>query len=103
MAREWNEKASGTNATATATHAASTVRRHRIKGASASYSAALSTPKLVQVKDGTTVVLEDYVTERWELPGTIVGSPGNAVSIVLAASGTAGVVGKVNMNGETTV
>lgn len=94
-------KDSQDNAIATATAAAGTNQsRYFITGVDASYSVA-STSGLLQLKDGTTVVHEQYVHGALELsfPSAIIGSKNTAFSAVLAASGTATQLGKVNLRG----
>lgn len=102
-AASWMAKDSQTNATATATQAAVAGSTHYVCGVSASFSAAVAGPILLQIKDGTTVVWENYVTTTnapfifaHPLPMTA----GNAANAVLAAGGAA-IVGKVNMSGFT--
>lgn len=98
----WVVSASQDNALASATKAADDVgRSHYITGVYASYSAAKT--GLLQVKVGSTVVFEHYVVNseaiNFEIP--IQCAPGQAVSAELAASGTAGQIGKVNLTGFT--
>lgn len=99
----WIEKASADNALATATHAAASGKRHYLTGVWAAYSTAPAGEKLLQLKDGTTVIFESYVkaAEQIPFPNPIEIARGNAVSAELAASGTAGVLGKVNITGFT--
>jgi len=86
----WNEKTDGTNAGATATHAAATAERHHILWATF-YTDADS---ILQIKDGTTVVWETKIdvsvegfTRHITFPeGCLVGTRGNAVSAVVASS-----------------
>lgn len=98
----WQETDSQDNAAATATHAAETGKRHVITAVSASFSA--SSTKLLQIKDDTTVIWEAYVEnhEHLTFPTGLLATAGNAVSAVLAASGGAGTIGKVNIAGYTT-
>lgn len=97
----WIETDSQDNAAATAAHAAATGKQHIIYGVSASFSATAT--KLLQIKDGSTVVWEGYVYDKTDLtfPQGIAATQGNAVSAVLAASGAGGTIGKVNLHGET--
>lgn len=99
--RGWVEKDSKDNAAATATRAAETGKIHYITGVFASYSAAKTL--LLQIKDGSTVIAEQYVvnSEAITFPTPIRATKGNAVSAVLAASGTDGTIGKVNLTGFT--
>lgn len=91
--------ASQDNALATATQAAVTDKRHVITHISGAYSVALI--GLIQVKDATTVIWESYVHNQLDVALEIEGTKGNAVSVELAASGTGGQLGKVNIAGYT--
>jgi hypothetical protein len=94
-------KDSQDNALATATASAGQNQsRYYITGVDASYSVA-STSGLLQLKDGATVVYEQYVHGSAEIPfpSAIIGAKNTAFSAVLAASGTAGQTGKVNLRG----
>ena len=95
----WVENDGQTNAIATATHAAKVRENHVVMSVSASFSA--SATKLLQIKDGSTVVWEGYVynSEHVPFPNGIEISQGSACSAVLAASGTGGVIGKINLTG----
>jgi hypothetical protein len=99
---DWVQTASQNNALAVATRAAETGNRHTITRVSASYSVA-ATIGLLQIKNGTTVIDEFYVSGTFVLDMTngYRGSNGAAVSAELAASGTAGVIGKVSIAGVT--
>jgi len=99
MQAGWIETDSKDNAEATASHAAATGRQYVIYSVDASFSAAAT--KLLQVKDGTTVIWEGYVVNSRDISFSegIAATPGNAVSAVLAASGTGGLIGKVNIHG----
>lgn len=94
-------KDSQDNATATATAAAGNAnQRYYITGVDASFTT-LDTVQLLQLKDGSTVVWEGYVhTSAFiSFPSPIMGSLATAFSAVLAASGTGGNLGKVNLRG----
>lgn len=95
---DWEEKASASNALATATRAAESGNRHSIATIVASFSAAAIA--LLQVKFGTTVVLEHYVhnSEVIALPSPLRAGSGQAVSAELAAGG-AGITGTVAITG----
>lgn len=98
----WVVTDSKDNALAAAVKAADSAgRSHHITGVYASYSAAKT--GLLQVKVGSTVVFEHYVVNseaiNFEIP--IQCAPGQAVIAELAASGTAGQLGKVNLTGYT--
>lgn len=66
----------------------------------ASYSATKS-GKVLEIKDGDTVVetFHIYDSDQIPLPIPIPITPGNSASAVLAASGTGGTVGAVNLQG----
>lgn len=94
-------KDSKDNAEATATATAGTNQsRYFITGVDASYSVS-STSGLLQLKDGATVIHQQYVHGALTLsfPSAIIGSKDAAFSAVLATSGTAGQIGKVNLRG----
>lgn len=93
-------KDSKDNAVATATApTGASHQRYYITGVDASYSAAQI--GLLQLQDGATVIWEGYVhnAESITFDSPIEGSLASSFSAVLAASGTAGVIGKVNLRG----
>lgn len=94
-------KDSKDNAVATAlANAANDYQRYHITGVDASFSTS-STSGLLQLKDDTTVIWEHYFSGSSSIsfPSPIVGTAGKSFSAVLSASGTAGVIGKVNLRG----
>jgi len=94
-------KDSKDNAVATATATAATDgSRYHITGIDASYSVS-STTGLLQLKDDTTVIWEGYVhgSLSINLPSALIGTANKSFSAVLAASGTGGTLGKVNLRG----
>lgn len=94
-------KDSQDNATSTATATEGTNQtRYYITGVNASYSVA-GTSGLLQLKDDTTVIWEQYIHGSADIhfPSAILGSKEKSVSAVLAASGTLGEIGKVNLIG----
>lgn len=95
----WVEKANADNAVATAIRAAEESVTHFITGIVAAFSGTAT--KVLQVKDGNTVIFEAPVVNGLavDLVAPLKGTPGNAVSATLAASGTAGIVGYVNLIG----
>lgn len=97
----WVVYDSDDNAASTAAKAAATGRQHVIYSVHASFSGAAT--KLLQVKDGTTVIFAAYVVNSFTLhfPGGIAATPGAAVSAELAASGTGGMIGTVGLHGAT--
>jgi len=98
-ANGWVATDSKDNALATASKAAATDKTHVLTGVFASFSAAIT--KLLQIKDGSTVIAEHYIVNAEFIPLNIKGTAGNAVSAELAASGTGGTIGKVNITGFT--
>lgn len=101
MRPEWSEKASADDAAATATHAAVVGKQYRITHIQASFSTNPVAPALLQIKDGTTVIWEGYValSEGIAVQVALNGSPGALMSAALAAHGTGGQLGKVNIQG----
>mgnify|MGYP001547679759 CR=1 FL=1 len=100
----WTATGTATAAAATATKAAPTGGNvtHIIYGVDWGFSIAPSAPVLLQIKDGSTVIWSTYVLagdKRVWGRGLKITS-GNAVSAVLA-SGGAGSVGLVNIDGVT--
>lgn len=94
-------KDSKDNAIATATAAAGTaVQRYYITGMDASFSTSV-TAGLLQLLDGATVIWEGYFSSalRHNFIHPIKGSLASSFSAVLTASGTAGVIGKVDIRG----
>jgi len=99
-ANGWVATDSQDNALATASKAGVAGKAHVITGVFASFSGAVT--KLLQVKDGSTVIAEYYIVNAKDIPLINVrATSGNAVSAVLAASGTGGTIGKVNITGFT--
>ena len=97
----WVVTASQDNAEATATKAAVSGKSHVVRSVDAGFSGAAT--KLLQIKDGTTVVWSGPVYSSREVvfPNGLTITKGNACSAVLAASGTGGVTGYVNLHGTT--
>lgn len=94
-------KDSKDNAVATALAAAgNSNQRYFITGMDASFSVG-TTVGLLQLLDGATVILERYITGNlsFNFISPIQGSLASSFSIVLTASGTAGVIGKVDIRG----
>lgn len=94
-------KDSQDNAIATAAASADTNGgRYHITGIDASYSVS-ATSGLLQLKDDTTVIWEGYVHGSLNISfsSSLIGTANKSFSAVLAASGTAGQIGKVNLIG----
>jgi len=99
----WTERDSQDNSTATATRAApSGGLRHFITGVSGTFDSSVSGVSLT-LKEGSTIVARWYVFDVFaqSFVSPIMLSPGTAANLELAASGSAGVVGDVNLHGYT--
>lgn len=98
---DWHVTDSDDNAESVASKTGITGQRHVVTHVSASYTAAAT--KLLQIKDGTTVILSRVVYSAADLsfPSGLRGSSGALVSATLAASGTGGVTGYVSIHGYT--
>lgn len=97
----WTARGSADNAVATAARPAEPGKSHQIAAVTASFSGAATA--LLTVKDGTAVVLEQYVVNREVIPlggAPLKATAGNAVSAELAAAGL-GIIGKVALVGLT--
>lgn len=94
---EWSVEASGDNVAATVTKAAVAGVIHKIKSISASYSVALIGSLVV--KEGATVVATLHIHNQRDIPFEYEGAAGAALSVELAASGTATQIGLVSFNG----
>lgn len=91
------------NALATAAQAADPKVKHCIRKVSASFEVATD-DALLQIKVGSTVVWEQWVTGKLneDFPeGLIMGAKNEAVSAELAASGSAGNFGYVSIGGQS--
>lgn len=106
---QWRETASADNGAATATHAAVTNKRHFVSGFSISASAAfagLKTAKIRQNGGATTrrefqIPAAAFAPIIYEFKRPLEIPRGEDVDITLDASGTAGVVGRVEIVGFT--
>lgn len=90
------------NAIATGLAAAGTAdQRYYISGFDASYSAATTAFESIQILDGTTVIYIQYFNTaiRHNFIQPIRCSLASSLSIIIGASGTAGVIGKVDIRG----
>jgi hypothetical protein len=99
----WIAADTADNAAATATKAApSGGISHYITSVSASFDASVSGAQLI-LKHGTTEMARWYVYDAFALvfPSAIQLPPGTAANLELAASGTAGTTGAVNLSGYT--
>ena len=103
----WIQTDSQTNALATASRAAEADQHHVLMNCEASFSAAPAAPVLLQIKFGTTVVLERYVPTTGGASvffgsiGVMNRTANQAVSAELGAGGVAN-IGKVALIGFTT-
>jgi hypothetical protein len=102
----WTVVDSKTNAVATATKAADSIKQHFLTGISFSMSAAPAAAVTVQVLDGVTVIDQFQIPAAAQAPlimnyvPPIQITPKNAVSVTVGALG-AGVVGTVVLKGKT--
>lgn len=102
LKESWTETANADNALATATRAAPAGGlRHFITAISASYS--VSNDGLLTLKSGTTEVARWYIYDHLEITfsSPLVLTAGEKAELELAASGTAGQIGAVNISGYT--
>lgn len=92
--------ANADNAAATATRAAVTDRQHFVTGISGCFSAAVAGARL-ELREGATVLQDFAVHNQFseDFAHPIAIARGAACSAVLAASGTGGTVGRVNLRG----
>jgi hypothetical protein len=102
FSRAWIVTDSKDNATATATKAAAaTGNIYCLDMVAASFKTDPSVPVLLTVKDGNTVIFSYYVRNAVNIPlYGVMCTKGNAVSAVLAASGTGGNYGEVALVGH---
>lgn len=99
---EWVESANATADTATATKAAKTTGRHMVSTVAASFddSTASALLTITVTIYGTSTTITHYVHGAEVVPLEIIGDVDTAVSAALATGG-AGVVGRVNIIGNT--
>lgn len=100
---EWTARDGDDNAASAATKAAVTGQRHVVTSITASYATTPAAPKLLELKDGTTVVWSEYITAgvHREFGAGLRMTVGNDAVGALAASGTGGVVSTVTIAGHT--
>lgn len=96
----WVETDSAAAGVATATRAVEANKQHVIYSVDASFSALEATYRLLQIKDGATIIWEGYVTNFKEVPFPkgLSLTRGNLAQAVLAAGAS---TGKVNLHGTT--
>lgn len=101
---EWRETANADNSAATATKTAAAGKRHTLAVVSASYSSSSTTGLLTitVTLNATSSTITHYVHGADVIPLEIRGDVNTSVAASLAASGTGGVVGRVNIIGHTT-
>ncbi len=97
----WTLTGSADNAAITLTKAGVTGQSHYITGIMAGYSQ--SKTGLLQLKDGANVIFEHYIVNAdvITLNNPIKLTAGNDLTATLEASGTAGMIGKLNVIGFT--
>lgn len=100
---DWTAPDSDDNAASAATKAGIAGQRHVVTTITASYSADPAANKLLELKDGTTVVwsMQMKAPTHVVFPKGIRISTGAAAVGALAASGTGGVTGHVTITGYT--
>ena len=100
---DWTARDGDDNAASAATKTGVTGRRHVVTGIAASYATTPAAPKLLEIKDGSTVVWSAYITAVFseQFPAGIRISSGADAVGALAASGTGGVVSTVTITGYT--
>lgn len=103
LTADWTARDGDDNAESNAVKAAITGQRHVVTSVTASYATTPAAPKLLEVKDGTTVIWAAYVTAvaHFPFPKGLRISSGAAATATLAASGTGGVVSTVTLTGYT--
>lgn len=100
---DWTARDGDDNAASAATKTGVTGQRHVVSSVTASYATTPAAPKLLEVKDGSTVIWSEYITagvHRVFDPPLRLSSGADAVG-ALAASGTGGVVSTVTITGFT--
>ena len=100
---EWTARDGDDNAASAATKTGVTGQRHVVLSITASFATTPAAPKLLELKDGATVVWSAYITTPFHatFDGGIRMSLGNDAVGALAASGTGGVVSTVTIAGRT--
>lgn len=100
---DWTARDGDDNAATAATKTGATAQRHVITSITASFATTPAAPKLLEIKDGSTVIWSVYITgpfsETFKYPLRL--SSGNDAVGALAASGTGGVVSTVTITGYT--
>lgn len=99
----WVGSDNADNAVATASRAAKADGYHVVDYVSASFSAAsvIALLTITATIGGASVTVTYYVHTADQIPLGLKCDPNTAVSAALAASGTGGVIGRVNMVGHT--
>jgi hypothetical protein len=99
----WITLGKGDNVVALASKVGEAGKSHYITSVFATYTASLTSKGTLTIKDGTTIISEvDLESSRDVTFGKPIKiTSGNSVSADLSASGTAGVIGKINLTGFT--
>lgn len=100
---DWTARDGDDNDASAATKAAVSGQRHVVTSVTAGYATTPATPKLLELKDGSTVVWSMYITTPVHVvfQNPIRLSTNSAAVGALAASGTGGVVSTVTVAGYT--
>jgi hypothetical protein len=100
---DWTARDGDDNSASAATKAGITSQRHVVTSITASYATTPASPKLLEIKDGSTVIWSVYITAAFTkefTPPLRISSGADAIG-AMAASGTGGVVSTVTIAGYT--
>lgn len=103
LTADWTARDGDDNAATAATKTGIAGQRHVVTSITASFATTPAAPKLLEIKDGTTVIWSAYITAAFTkefTPPLRISSGADAVG-ALAASGTGGVVSAVTIAGYT--
>lgn len=102
LTADWTARDADDNAASAATKTGIAGQRHVVTSITASYGTAPAAAKLLEIKDGSTVVWSIYTTSgHYTFPHGLRLSSGNDAVGALAASGTGGVSSTVTIAGYT--
>ena len=103
LTADWTARDGDDNSASAATKTGIAGQRHVVTSITASYATTPAAPKLLELKDGSTVVWSLYITAGVHVPfpkGIRITAGADAVG-ALATSGTGGVVSTVTITGYT--
>lgn len=102
LTSDWTVRDGDDNAESNAIKAAVTGQRHVVTSVTLSYATAPAAAKLLEVKDGSTVIWSIYaISGHFTFPAGLRISSGASTTATAAASGTGGVVSTVTLAGYT--